>query len=150
MFRMMKVNWLVLVAACVLSVGCEKSKESPPKATVVPEQEAAETAVPQPVSEPGGIPATEPVVEEETRSVGERVDHAIEATRNGLGVAGEKTREGVGVAAEKTGKALETAGEKTEEGVKKAAEATGGFLKKVGEKLEEAADRSSEEEATEP
>ncbi len=120
----------------MLFAGCEKDQQEPPKATVVPEEEAAPEAIEPVMPEPVQAP---PAVEDD-RTIGERVDGAVGAAGHGLQVAGEKTREGVGIAAEKTEEALHTAGEKTEEGVKKAADATGRFLQRVGEKLEDAAE----------
>ncbi len=63
------------------------------------------------------------------RTVGDRVDDALDATGRGLRTAGEKTGEG-----------LETAAEKTGEGLQRAAGATGRFLQRAGEKIEEVAE----------
>ncbi|MCH7225758.1 hypothetical protein [Haloferula sp. A504] len=153
----MKRNvWWIGLAVLALP-GCEK-QEKAPRATVVVEQEEAVaessgdvTTEPSAPEVPPALPVPEPEEDaEESPTVGERVDQAIEATGTGLQTAGEKTREGVATAAEKTGEALQTAGEKTEEGVRKGAEATGRFLKKVGERIEDAATGGESEGPAEP
>lgn len=126
-----------------LLVSCEQ--EEAPKAVEVIEVPVDASATP-----PAELAApAEDEPEEDSPTPGERLDSAIEATGDGLKVAGEKTKEGVGVALEKTGGALETASEKTEEGLRKAGDATGRFLQRVGEKLEDAATPDEEEPGTE-
>lgn len=145
----MKALWILALGAGSLLVSCDQ--EEAPKATVVVEGEVVEVTPPPPVAVP--VESEETLEEEPDLSSptpGERLDGAIEATEDGLKVAGEKTKQGVGVALEKTGGALETAGEKTEEGLRKAGDATGRFLKRVGEKIEDAATPEEEAEPVAP
>ena len=112
----MKSSVYILAAACIALVSCEKEE------TVSSAPEASQSTTPPPAA----VPVTEPeefkVGEEEPAenapapTPGQRLDHAIEKTEQGLG----------------------TAKETTEEGLRKAAEKTGGFLKRTGEKIEKA------------
>lgn len=128
----MKTSSLMVVTAaslCVLS--CEKKEVDP--ATGERQLPASEIVEPAP---PAAIPVTEPedfkVAEEEpgnpdapSPTPGQRLDHAIEKTEQGLETARDKTEQG-----------LETARDKTEEGLRKAAEKTGNFLQRAGEAIE--------------
>lgn len=112
----MKSSVLILAAACLAVVSCEK--EAPVSST--PETPVAEstppTAVPVTEQEEFKVGEEEPAENTPSPTPGQRLDHAIEKTEQGLG----------------------TAKEKTEEGLRKAAEKTGGFLKRTGEKIEKA------------
>ena len=76
---------------------------APPAAVRVTEPEEFKVAE----EEPGNPDAPSP-------TPGQRLDHAIEKTEQGLGTAKEKTEEGLRKAAENTGNFLQRAGETIE------------------------------------
>ena len=111
----MKSSAFILAAACFAFASCKKEEpvSAAPEAT---ESAPAPAAVPVKEEEEFKIGEEEPAENAPSPTPGQRLDHAIEKTEQGLG----------------------TAKEKTEEGLRKAAEKTGGFLKRTGEKIEKA------------
>lgn len=103
---------------------CDRKDPSGPGETVPAEPATAPGSSP-PAAEAVAVPQEFKVGEEEPAAgdptPGERLDHAIERTNEGL----------------------ETAKEKTEEGLRKAAEATGGGIRRLGEAIERKADEKS-------
>lgn len=116
----MKTSAFVAVIAGCCLVSCDREEPSPSAAKdPVPSSETVESAPPAavPVTEPGDFK----VAEEEpgnpdapSPTPGERLDHAIEKTEQGLGTAKDKTEEGLRKAAEKTGNFLQRTGETIE------------------------------------
>lgn len=123
---MKPLSLLPLVAFASLLVSCDK-KEAPVDS--VPTPPVAAAPVPEPVkaapveatSPPVAIPVEDQSPDEEEPSApdtdlvqptpGQRLDHAIEKTEQGVRTAAEKTEEGLRKAAEKTGGALQRVGE---------------------------------------
>ncbi len=106
-----------------LLVSCEKEET---KVDFVPKVPVAAAPVPEPapvevVIPPVAIPVEDQSPDEEEPSApdtdlvqptpGQRLDHAIEKTEQGVRTAAEKTEEGLRKAAEKTGGALQRVGE---------------------------------------
>lgn len=122
---------LALAAVCTALVSCErKTGATDSSDQQIPSSEIAEPAPPaaSPVTQPEDFKVAEEEPgnpESPSPTPGQRLDHAIEKTQEGLETAKEKTQDG-----------LETAKEKTEEGLRKAAEKTGGFLQRTGEAIE--------------
>lgn len=110
----MKCSAVLLSAICLAVVSCEKKEpvvsesqetvvvETPPAAVVVEDEKEFKIAEEEPADlEPSPTP-------------GQRLDHAIEKTEQGIDTAKEKTEEGLRKAAEKTGNFLQRAGEAIE------------------------------------
>ncbi len=118
-------------ALASLFVSCGK-KESPTEPAAPAAPVAVVPAPPTPkvdpvevTAPPVAIPVEDQSPDEEEPSApdtdvvhptpGERLDHAIEKTEQGVRTAAEKTEEGLRKAAEKTGGALQKAGEKIQQ-----------------------------------
>ena len=117
---------LLLVALAPLLVSCGKKQvpvDSPPPPPVAakPVPEPVKPAAVEAASPPVAIPVEDQSPDEEEPSApdtdvvqptpGERLDHAIDKTEQGVRTAAEKTEEGLRKAAEKTGGALQRVGE---------------------------------------
>lgn len=119
----MKRSVLFPAAVCLALVSCEK-KESEISVSGEPVRTEVSVTVDQTAD---GAPAAVVVEEKEFKiaeeepsdlepspTPGQRLDHAIEKTEEGIGTAAEKTEEGLRKAAEKTGNFLQRAGEAIE------------------------------------
>jgi len=110
---------IVSLAAALCLASCEKKEEAPAAGQPLPSSEIAEPTPPAaiPVTEPADFKVAEEEpgnLEEPSPTPGQRLDHAIEKTEQGLETARDKTEEGVRKAAEKTGNFLQRAGETIE------------------------------------
>lgn len=122
---------LPVLGLALLLVSCGK-KETPTEPTA-PAAPVAVTPAPAPekaapvevATPPVAIPVEDQSPDEEEPSApdtdlvqptpGQRLDHAIEKTEQGVRTAAEKTEEGLRKAAEKTGGALQRVGEKIQQ-----------------------------------
>ncbi len=112
----MKSSFPILAAACFSLVSCEKEQVTEVPVSTTPETvETAPVPAAIPVNEDAfKIGEEEPAENAPSPTPGQRLDHAIEKTEQGLGTAAEKTEGGLRKAAEKTGQFLQRAGEKIE------------------------------------
>lgn len=114
------------MAFVLLLVSCEKKETTvefvpKPSVTATPHPAPEKAAPVEVVTPPVAIPVEDQSPDEEEPSApdtdlvqptpGQRLDHAIEKTEQGVRTAAEKTEEGLRKAAEKTGGALQRVGE---------------------------------------
>jgi hypothetical protein len=124
----MKKSLLAAASVCVCLASCDRDKSIAGDPHDVPAAASEIDDTPPPVATRVIEPEEFKVAEEEPGSAeiveptpGQRLDHAIEKTEEGLG----------------------TAKEKTEEGLRRAAGATGGALRRAGDAIERKADEKS-------